>query len=127
MPVTSCVAEVTVPLPVTGVPPPSLLTVYEYVAPTSASAKVKPADGRRLGVQRGLVGRDRVAGSGPSGRAVAVAVAGAPVPVPLLSVTLKVSVPSGSEETSMPVTSWVAEVTVPLPVTGVPPPSLLTV
>ena len=52
--------------------------------------------------------------------------AAVPVPAPLLSVTLYVKVPLGRLVTLMPVTCWVAEVTVPLPVTGVPPPLLLT-
>ena len=41
--------------------------------------------------------------------------------------TLKVSVPLDSEETLMPVTSCVAEVTLPLPVTEPAPPLLVTV
>ena len=44
MPVTCCVAEVIVPLPVTAVPPPLLAMVYLNVAPTRALAKVKPVD-----------------------------------------------------------------------------------
>ena len=55
-------------------------------------------------------------------------VAAPPVlPYWLVSVALKVRVPSGSDETLMPVTCWVAKVIVPLPVTGVPPPLLLMV
>ena len=57
-----------------------------------------------------------------------MAVAAAPVlPAGSVKVTLKVSVPSGNEETLMPVTSCVAEVTLPLPVTAVPPAELLMV
>ena len=41
--------------------------------------------------------------------------------------TLKVSVPSDSEETLIPLMSCVAEVTVPLPVTEPVPPLLVTV
>ena len=44
---------------------------------------------------------------------VAMAVAAVPVPAALASVTLYVSVPSSRLDTSMPVTCWVAEVTVP--------------
>ena len=59
---------------------------------------------------------------------VVVAVTALPVlPVVSVRVTLKVSVPSGSEETSMPVTCSVAEAIVPLPLTGVPPASLVIV
>ena len=56
-----------------------------------------------------------------------MAVAAVPVPAVLASVTLNVRVPLGKVETLIPVTCWVAEVTVPVPVTGVPPPLLLTV
>ena len=49
---------------------------------------------------------------------VDVAVTALVVPAALVSVTLKVTVPSPKVERSMPVTSWVAEVTLPLPVTG---------
>ena len=59
---------------------------------------------------------------------VAVAVAAVPTfPAASVKVTLKVSVPSGSEETLMPVMSCVAEVTLPLPVTEPVPPLLVTV
>ena len=52
-----------------------------------------------------------------------MAVAAAPVlPAALVSVTLKVSVPSGNDEILMPVTFEVAVATLPLPVTAVPPP-----
>ena len=60
----------------------------------------------------------------------AVPVAAAPVlPIPLVSVTLYVSVPAGSELTSMPPINCEAEVTLPLPVTGfaLVPPLLATV
>ena len=57
-----------------------------------------------------------------------MAVAALPaLPATSVNTTLKVSNPSGSDETSMPVTSCVAELTVPSPVRGVPPPSLLMV
>ena len=51
---------------------------------------------------------------------------GRPVlPAASVKVTLKVSVPFDSAAMSMPLTCCVAEVTLPLPVTGDPPPSLL--
>ena len=57
-----------------------------------------------------------------------MAVAAVPVlPIGSVNVTLKLSVPSGNDAMLMPVTSWVAEVTLPLPVSGVPPAALLMV
>ncbi len=54
-------------------------------------------------------------------------VAALPV-LPLLSVQRDAvgERPVGEDETLMPVTCWVAEETVPLPVTAVPPPLLVT-
>ena len=48
------------------------------------------------------------------------------LPAASVSVTLKVSVPAGNEDRLIPVMSCVAEVSVPLPVTAVPPAELVT-
>jgi len=49
------------------------------------------------------------------------------LPAASVSVTLKRRVPSVSAETLMPVIFWVAYLSVPVPVTGLPPPSLVIV
>ena len=65
---------------------------------------------------------ERAMAVGGSRSIVAVAVTGLLVlPARSVSVTLKVTGPSGKAERLMPVTSCVAEVTLPLPVTGDPP------